>query len=90
MEQYKDSSGRVDLGFFYDIWKEDGRKPQALIDQPTLPNELVMVIDAHNELSSGELISYADITAYLSLYPEIEPTRFASLLRAYDRALLSK
>jgi hypothetical protein len=49
-----------------------------------------MVIDAHNELSSGEMISYAEITAYLSLYPEIEPTRFAALMRAYDRALLSK
>ena len=90
MEQYKDSSGRVDVDFFHDIWEESGIKPQALLDQPVLPSELSIIATVRQELSLGDAIPYTEMQAWLVDHPTLDGARFKQLLRTYDAALLSK
>ena len=66
--------------------REDGVLPTALKEEPALPFEYHYIISAYSDLKTEELISYAEMNAWLCDYPEIEPKRFKALVRAFDRA----
>jgi hypothetical protein len=43
------------------VWKQTGKKPQALIDQPELPTEVAYLWEWFLEIQSKETASYTEI-----------------------------
>lgn len=82
--------GVVDVHFFNDIWDETGKKPAALRDRPTLPEHLSPYVKAFFKLSrrrsEGKPIPMAEIAAFLSVSPGIDPEFFLAVVDDMDDA----